>query len=69
MKSSVLLPLLVLLTCLEICTAQEQPFTLRLTFGHGDEEASQWTGSVSAPATRRSTEWKAGFSWNRTGSP
>ena len=47
MKRNILLPLLVLLTCVGICPAQEQPFTLRLTFGHGDEEASQWTGSVS----------------------
>ena len=69
MKRKILLPLLVLVAGIEICVAQQQPFTLRITFGHGDEEASQWTGSVSAPATRRSTEWKAGFSWNRTGSP
>ena len=52
MKGKRLLPLLVLVAGIEICVAQQQPFALRITFGHGDEEASQWTGSVSARKAR-----------------
>ena len=68
MKRNILLPLLVLLTCLQICAAQEPRFTLRITFGHGDQEAGQWTGNVST-RNARVDEWKAGFSCHRTGSP
>ena len=48
MKRKVLLSLLVLSAGIGLCVAQPQPFALRITFGHGDEKATRWTGSVSA---------------------
>ena len=48
MKGKVPLSLLLLLAGMGLCVAQPQPFALRITFGHGDREASRWTGSVSA---------------------